>query len=179
MSPAVPHGRSVALIGMRGSGKSTVGRELTALWDATLVDTDDIIKRSAGRSIADIFAAEGEAGFRKRERDAVATAVAQAQVPAVISVGGGAILDPENVRNLRGVARIVWLTAPIAVLQGRIDGDPSTSASRPALTQAGEDELRTLLAQRQQAFREAADLTVDTSTRTAREVARIITKWTG
>ena len=79
--------RSIALIGCRGSGKTTVGRALAARHGGTYVDTDETISERTGKSIATIFAEEGEGGFRRREHEAIARVVSAA--PTVISVGGG------------------------------------------------------------------------------------------
>jgi len=160
----------VVLIGLRGSGKTVVGRELATLIGGGYVDTDDVIADRAGRSIADVFETEGEAGFRGLEREAVAQVVQS--LPAVISVGGGAILDEENLRLLHDVATIVWLTAPADILWQRIADDPSTASSRPALTdRTGIDELRDLLSKRTPYYQRAADLTVDTAGKQPREIA--------
>lgn len=173
MTQAGSHGHtepSVALIGLRGSGKTAVGRELATLTGREHVDTDDVIVRQAGRSIADIFEAEGEAGFRRREREIIARVVQGP--PTVLSVGGGAILDEENVRLLRGAATIVWLTAPVDVLWERIANDTATASARPALTdRSGIEELEHLLSERAPCYRRAADLAVDTTGGRPREVA--------
>lgn len=163
--------RSVCLIGMRGAGKTTVGRELARLLELGFVDTDSEIERSVGRAIADIFAVEGEAAFRAREVVAIRDAVAQA--PCVISVGGGAVCDPENVRRLRSCARVVWLRAPVNVLWERISADGASSRSRPSLTgQGGIEELQTLLSRREALYRACADVTLDTEARSPDALAR-------
>ena len=164
------HKPSVALIGMRGCGKTTVGRELAALLHCAHIDTDDLIRQGAGESIADIFAQEGETAFRARELEAVRQAVSVAST--VISVGGGAILDQRNVEALRTVATIVWLRVPAGVLWQRIAGDAATADSRPPLTgQSGPDEVRQLLAQRSQYYEAAADLILDAVTMTPAKIA--------
>ncbi|MDO8629388.1 MAG: type I 3-dehydroquinate dehydratase, partial [Phycisphaerales bacterium] len=113
--PRAPGVRCVALVGFRGSGKTTVGRTLAEFLGGDCIDTDDLIVKAAGRTIADIFADEGEAGFRQREAEVIRWVVATP--PAVLSVGGGAVLDERNVQALRSVAAIVWLTAPASVLR--------------------------------------------------------------
>ncbi len=169
--------RSIALIGLRGSGKSTVGRALAELTGRSHIDTDELIVRRTGRSIAEIFAEEGESGFRRHEREVIAQVVANP--PGIISVGGGAILDRQNVELLRGVAWIVWLTAPPEVLAARVCLDPRTAASRPPLTDhPGEDEIRRLLAERSACYERAADAIVDTADGSARDaVMRITERW--
>ena len=163
----------VALIGYRGSGKSVVGHELARLLGGDLKDTDEGVVDRAGRSIAEIFEAEGEAGFRRREAEAIAQVVKAK--PMVISVGGGAVLDEGNVARLKAVARIVWLTAPPEVLWARIDTDHTTAASRPSLTGLGGlEEVQRVLAERRARYRQAADLAIDTNGKTPDQVAREI-----
>ena len=161
---------SIALIGMRCCGKTSVGRALASLRGMDLVDTDLLICEATGRSIAQIFALEGEAGFRAHEREAVRRALEL--TPAVISVGGGAVLDARNVDALRKVSTIVWLTAPAEVLWRRRKGDATTVDSRPSLTaRPGLDEVTHLLAKRQSYYEAAADCTVDASTKTPGAIA--------
>ncbi|UCC31193.1 MAG: shikimate kinase [Phycisphaerales bacterium] len=164
---------SIALIGLRGCGKSAVGRELADLLGGECVDTDELIVERAGKSIAAIFAEEGEAGFRCREREAIKHAVANA--PSVIPVGGGAIVDENNVRMLRQVATLVWLTAPPDVLWQRIASDEASKRYRPSLTdRAGPEEVEHLLAERSPLYERAADLIIDTTQSTPRAVAEAI-----
>jgi shikimate kinase len=93
----------------------------------------------------------------------------------VISVGGGAVLSDQSVRALRHVATIVWLTAPIDVLWERISADTTAADSRPPLTEhSGRAELEVLESERLPMYEDVADLTVDTSNRTIREVAQAI-----
>lgn len=176
---ARPDKPCVALIGMRGSGKSSVARELARLLDADCVDTDELIAQQAGMTIADIFDKEGETGFRRRERDVVARVATQP--PGVISVGGGAILDAQNVAALKSIARVVWLTAPVDVLCERVARDPASASTRPPLERDAngavlslEAELAKLLQQREAAYRAAADVVIDTTGRTIEEVSRAI-----
>lgn len=165
-----PRRSSIALIGMRCCGKTSVGRALASLQGMDLVDTDLLICEATGRSIAKIFDLEGEAGFRVHECEAVRRALEL--TPAVISVGGGAVLDTRNVEALRKVSTIVWLIAPAEVLWRRMKGDATTLDSRPPLTaRLGLDEVTHLLAKRQSYYEAAADCTVDASTKTPGEIA--------
>ena len=162
--------RSIALIGLRGSGKTSVGRELATLLGEDHVDTDDIIAERAGQPIAGIFEAEGEEGFRKREREAIAQVVQNP--PEVISVGGGAVVDEQNARLLKSAATIVWLTAPVEVLWRRIADDPDAASSRPALTdRPGLEELEHLSAARAPLYKRIADFTINTNDRAPRDLA--------
>lgn len=165
--------RCVALIGFRGSGKTTVGRAFAELLGGDCIDTDNLVVKAASRTIADIFAAEGESGFRNREADVIRQIVAAP--PSVLTVGGGAVLDEGNVEALRSVATIVWLTAPATVLKRRIEADPATPASRPSLTSVGNvEEIERLLANREPYYRRAADLIVDTTNATPEQIAHEI-----
>ncbi|MCP4250282.1 MAG: shikimate kinase, partial [bacterium] len=101
---------NIVLIGYRGAGKSAVGRLLAEQVAWTFVDTDAVIEIETGRSIADIFAAEGEPAFRKREYDVIARITQQRH--QIIAAGGGAILDQRNVDRLRASGLVIWLTAP-------------------------------------------------------------------
>jgi shikimate kinase len=93
-------GTRVILAGFMGTGKTEVGRRLAQSLGWSFVDTDVLVESAAGRPIAAIFADEGEAAFRARERDAVERACAM--TAAVVAVGGGALLDPENRRRAAG-----------------------------------------------------------------------------
>lgn len=166
-------GRTIALIGLRGCGKSVVARELVKLCGGEHVDTDEVITARAAKSIAAIFAEEGEAAFRRLERDVIAELVGRP--PAVIGVGGGAVLDRQNVDNLESVATLVWLKAPVDVLWRRVSVDPATASTRPPLTdRMGIEEIEHLLAQRSPLYEQASDLTIDTTQLTPPEVAKAI-----
>jgi len=163
----------VVLIGYRGSGKTAVGRLLAERLGWAFVDTDSIVETEAGLSIAEIFAARGEADFRRRE-SAIIARVADAP-HQVISAGGGAVSDPANVAHLRRTGRIVWLTAPAEVLWERIRDDPGSRQTRPDLTETGGlDEVRRLLAAREPGYRQAADLSVSTQDRSPHQVAAAV-----
>jgi shikimate kinase len=167
--------KCIALIGPRGCGKTTVGQILARLLGGECVDTDELVAQRAGRSIAEVFAAEGEAGFRKRESQAVREVMEKP--PVVISVGGGAVLHQQNVDMLRAVAVLVWLTAPAEVLYQRISTDPATASSRPPLTdQSGVEEIRRLLAERSPHYQRASDFQIETVGREPREIAEEIVR---
>ena len=164
-----------ALIGFRGCGKTTAGRELARLLGGECVDTDDLVAERAGRSIADIFVNDAEVGFRKMESEVIGEVV-QAP-PAVISVGGGAVLNQRNVEDLRAVATVVWLTAPADVLYQRISTDSETQHSRPPLTQqSGIEDVRRLLAERSPIYQRASDFQIETVDREPGEIAEEIVR---
>ncbi|HSW41347.1 MAG TPA: bifunctional shikimate kinase/3-dehydroquinate synthase [Patescibacteria group bacterium] len=129
----------LVLVGLPGGGKSAAGRRLARLHGAEVVDLDEVIAAGAGRPIAAIFDEEGEAGFRDRERAAVATlgpADAEPGLRRVISTGGGAPIDPRNRWLLYRGRHVAWLDAPAEVLAQRIRRSPSP---RPLL--AGRDPI--------------------------------------
>ncbi|MFQ5489563.1 MAG: shikimate kinase [Phycisphaerae bacterium] len=153
--------KNIVLIGYRGCGKSTVGQRLAQRLGRPFVDTDELIEQEAGMSIADIFAAEGQVGFRGREV-AVIERIAR-QTGQVIAVGGGAVTDPRNAQRLKAGGTLIWLTAPADVLWQRIERDSATYASRPDLTATGGlAEVRQVLADREPIYRALADLVLDT-----------------
>jgi 3-dehydroquinate synthase len=132
----------VVLIGLPGSGKSAVGRRLAARHGATLVDLDEAIEREAGVRIPDIFAEEGEAGFRSRERAAIAGLGDPDPDPAirrVIAPGGGAVVDPRNRWRLFRGRLPIWLDSRPEVLAQRLRNSPNV---RPLV--AGRDPIRAL-----------------------------------
>jgi shikimate kinase len=151
-------------MGFMGTGKSEVGRRLAQRLGRAFVDTDQLVEERAGKRVAAIFAEDGEPAFRAFERDAVADAAGRGR--AVVAVGGGAVLDPENVRRLREGGILVHLTARPDVLLARI-GD---GGARPLLAKDPAGTVRRLLVERGPAYAAAADMTVDTSDRTANEV---------
>lgn len=173
LGPPSPRGevrRRIVFIGMRGVGKTTVGRELARRLGADFLDTDEEVERRAGRSITAIFADEGEAGFRRREAEVVREIAMNP--PGVLSLGGGAVLDGANVSALRTFARFVWLRAPAEVLWKRISRDSRTASGRPALSAlAGLEELRQLLESRESIYRALSDRIIDTDDRTPTEIA--------
>ncbi|HLN61798.1 MAG TPA: shikimate kinase [Symbiobacteriaceae bacterium] len=149
---------NIVLVGMMASGKSTVGRLLAETLGRPFIDTDGAIVANAGQTIPEIFAAEGEAGFRAREA-AVIAAVA-ARDGCVVATGGGAVLDPANREALRRTGLVFWLDVPTADLYARAKAQGL--AERPLL--AGADPLGTLTAradERAGAYAAAAHYRVD------------------
>jgi shikimate kinase len=159
--------RHLVLVGLMGAGKTTVGQRCAELLERPFVDTDDLVVAAAGVPFHDLWAAEGEQGFRARERVAVADAAAS-PTPLVVSCGGGAVLDPENRRVLRSEGVVVWLTASATELASRLVHDDS----RPLL--AGGDKTTTLerlSSSREPAYEATAHVRVDTDGRAPDEIA--------
>jgi shikimate kinase len=162
------HEPHLVLVGLMGVGKSSVGKRCAELLDRPFVDTDELVVATAGIPFDDLWATEGESGFRTRERVAVADAAAS-PTPLVIACGGGAVIDPDNRRALRRSGFVVWLDAPPDVLASRLVGDDS----RPLL--AGGDRATTLTrlaGTRAAAYEAAAHVRVDTDGRSIDDVAQ-------
>ena len=159
------------LVGYRGTGKSTVGRLLAAASGGPFVDLDERIEADAGRSIAAIFADEGEAGFRDRESAAL---TATGSPNSIIATGGGVVLREENRRLLKSTGFVVWLQAPAAILWERIQADTLTAARRPNLTSGGLAEIVELLAARERFYREVANAVIDAGAASPEAVADAI-----
>ncbi|MCX2711802.1 shikimate kinase [Mycolicibacterium sp. J2] len=160
------------LVGMPGSGKSTIGRRLAKALGVPLLDTDAKIVETTGRSIADIFT-EGEEEFRRIEADVVRAALAEHE--GVVSLGGGAVTTPA-VREALAGHTVIYLEISAAEGVRR-----TTGSARPLL--AGDDpaeRYRTLMAQRVPLYREVATMRVNTNRRNPGAVVRhIVTRLDG
>jgi shikimate kinase len=149
--------RTIALVGMMGVGKSSVGRRLAALLDMPFYDADAAVEQAAGRSVPDIFADLGEAAFREGERRVIARLL---EGPAhVLATGGGAFMNPETRRLIKSRAISVWLKADLEILARRL----ARKADRPLL-QGPEPPIAVLtrLAQERNPVYAEADVTVET-----------------
>jgi shikimate kinase len=159
-------GRNLVLIGFMGSGKSSVGRELARRWGYRFIDTDAMIRHKYDLSIPDIFAKFGEPFFREAEYQALVRL--QGIGSTVIATGGGIVTQPRNLPLLRTLGPVVWLSADQTTIVDRV----GKSTHRPMLDQANPEESVTrLLAERAPLYRQAADLLIETSGLTHREVA--------
>jgi len=158
---------NVALIGYRGTGKSTVARLLAKRLRLEMLCLDDEVVKKAGRSIPDIVRIGGWELFRALESEVVREAVGRQG--RVLDTGGGVVTRLENVQALRDWGTVIWLTATPEELAGRI----SESNDRPSLTGAKSfvREIGEVLAEREPLYRAAAHFEVSTSGRTAEEVA--------
>ena len=163
------HKKNVALIGYRGTGKTTVAARLAARIGWVAVDTDDLIELRAGKSIKQIFAEDGEPRFRDLEVDVIREAAQRSR--QILALGGGAVLRLET-RDVLTACLVIWLRADAATLLARIRGDAGTSARRPNLTAAGGlAEIQQLWAQREPVYRETADYSIDTAGKTPDQLA--------
>ncbi len=164
---------TIALIGYRGTGKTTVAQLLAQQLGLEWVDADVEVERRAGRSIATIFADAGEAAFRDLEADVVRQLCQRHNT--VLAFGGGAVLRQQNRHHLTTCQAVVWLQASAATIAQRIAGDPTSTQRRPNLTnQGGRQEIEQLLAIREPIYASCATLTVDTNQRGPAEIAHEI-----
>ncbi len=162
----MPHADDIVLIGPMGSGKSTVAKALAAHMNMQAIDLDADIETDAEMTIAQIFAAEGESGFRAREHAALKRALGRA---CVIATGGGIVLDVRNRDLISESAACVWLDAPLPVLANRLH---SERAHRPLLNGVDiETKLSALDAERRPLYSALAQLHMDTREGSAEDIA--------
>lgn len=160
---------NIFLIGPMGAGKTTVGRRLAETRGMQFADSDQEVEARSGVDIAYIFEKEGEAGFRRRERLAIAELCPRSNL--VLATGGGAVLDPDNRRLLAAHGFVVYLHASVEQQVARTE----RADTRPLLRVGNRREtLEQLLRIRDPLYREIADLIVDTDGRNARALAREI-----
>ena len=160
-----PH-RNIALVGFMGSGKSTIARAIAGLTGMAVIDIDKTVEEEAGLSIAEIFDRKGEESFRTMERAEVQKLWSVSH--AVVSCGGGAVLNKRNVQTIRSTSVPVWLWANAKTLLARI-GDTDT---RPLLYgQDFGDRVETLLEERRFLYASTADFLINTEGKTPEEIA--------
>ena len=160
---------SIFLIGLSGSGKTTVGRALAGRLGIPFIDTDAEIEHRTGRSIPAIFAADGEPAFRALESAIIGEVSAAG--PAIVSTGGGAPIDAASRRAMHAAGIMVWLDAPIEVLLKRVAIMGPTE--RPLLAGDRSAALDRLRAERRFAYAEA-DFRIDTSNLDPERIAALI-----
>lgn len=150
----------VFLIGARGTGKTTVARVLAQRLGWDWKDADAELQQRHGRTIRDIFASEGEAGFRAMEAAILKELCSLRN--HVIATGGGVVLDAANRERIRQAGQVVWLTADAETLWQRLQGDPTTADRRPNLTIGGQAEIEETSRIREPLYRACADEIVST-----------------
>lgn len=160
----------LVLIGLTGSGKTTVGRLAAERLGRTFLDTDAVIEEQTGRSVRAIFAEDGEDAFRDIESQVLLDALARTE-PCVIAAAGGAVLRDENRRALRAAnARVVWLCAGPSAVVDRV----KSGSHRPLLDADPEAVLRRMWETREPLYREAADAIVGVEGRSVYEVVEAV-----
>ena len=151
----------IILIGYRGVGKSTVGKQLADLLGFDFIDTDSEICRSAGETIADLIERIGWDGFRHLEKKVLQQLTGT--VNAVVSTGGGAVLHHSEWQTLKKEATIIWLDADEDVIVKRLSQDDTTRHQRPSLTAGtANGEVKEMLRRRLPLYAEIAHHRIDT-----------------
>jgi shikimate kinase len=160
----------LTLIGYRATGKTTLARLLAERLKWDWIDADVEIERRAGKSIARIFAEQGEPVFRDIEAQVIADLCRRDRL--VLAAGGGAPLRPESRQAMRKGGNVVWLTARPDTILARMSGDATTAARRPNLTGKDPlDEIIHVLERREPIYQESAHIVVDTEGKTPAELA--------
>lgn len=147
--------KPLVLIGMMGAGKTTQGRKLAQSLDLAFIDSDLEIEAEQKRSVKDIFAQEGETRFRSLEKEKIAEVLGKGV--AVISVGGGAVTDPQTMQSILSKSICLWIDAPVRVLAERTSG----SGTRPLLNGGNAEEILTLRMGQRRALYEQAHIRVN------------------
>ncbi len=169
------------LIGFRGTGKTSVGRAAADKLGFDFYDTDEIIKNQTGKSVQEIVASGGWPAFRDQEKKVIRSLPDSGS--HIVSLGGGAVLDPENISELRKrKSAFVWLFANPAVISQRIEQDANSAGQRPALncspcSPGPGDNIISIIRERTPVYRGLADYMIDTSDRGIDEIAGSICRF--
>jgi len=160
------------LIGYRGTGKSTVAALVAQRLGWESIDADALLEQRAGRSIRQIFEADGEELFRTLEAELLAEMCTRQRI--VVATGGGVVVRPENRERLKHAGVVVWLTADAATLWQRLQSCSTTWQRRPNLTVGGLDEIAQQLQLREPWYAECAHGVVDTASLSPEQVVGAI-----
>jgi shikimate kinase len=167
MSPAGEH---VVLVGLMGVGKSTVGARLSDVLGWPLVDSDEQVEASSGRTVREIFERDGEAAFRAFEARALAEALDEPG-PSIIAAAGGVVLAEENRRRLKAPqVDVVWLRADPTTVTARA----AEGVHRPLLADDPAGVLARMAVEREPLYREVADHIVDVDGRSVEDVTTAV-----
>lgn len=160
----------VVLVGLMGTGKTTVGRVLAERLRRPLLDSDLVIEARTGRTVRQIFSDDGEPAFRALETEVLLEALLS-DTPSVIAAAGGVVLSERNRQALQAAtAKVVWLRAEPENLVDRV----RTGVHRPALDDDPAGTLRRMHESREPLYREVADMIVSVDGRSVHEVAEAI-----
>jgi shikimate kinase len=161
--------KNIILIGYRCTGKTSVGRKVAEKMELPFYDTDQMIADRIGKTIKAWVEEKGWASFRQEEKAVIKDLSSSA--PGVISLGGGAVMDPENRERLRQMGLIVWLTADVGTIMTRMKSDPNNMDNRPPLSDNDwETEIKDLMIQRSPVYRQLADSSIETEGKTIEAV---------
>lgn len=159
----------ITLVGVRGTGKSTVAREIARRLKWEVVDADEEIELRAGRSIRTIFEESGEPAFRQLELEVMRDLLERENL--VVASGGGAVLDPFTRQRMIAAGPVIWLQAEPQTIVARLSADASTTERRPALTEQDPiEEIHSVLKEREPLYHEVATRIVETDGRSVSEI---------
>lgn len=162
--------RHIVLVGMMGAGKSTVGRVIAGQLRRPLYDSDDMIEERTGRTVREIWAADGEPAYRVMETDVLLEAL-DADEPSVIAAAGGVVLSADNRTALAtSDALVVWLLADIDLLVKRV----TSGEHRPLLDDDPAAMMRKLYHDRAALYQEVADVIISVDHRSVYDVAKAV-----
>ncbi len=165
----------IVLVGMMGAGKSSVGRILSRRLGRELLDSDEMIEARTGRTVREIWEADGEPAFRELETEVLRDAIAS-DAPAIIAAAGGIVLGDENRSVLKGTdAHVVWLLADVDLLLDRV----KAGMHRPLLDEDPEGTLRKMYEERSDLYQEVADAIVSVDNRSINDVAGAVLRCAG
>jgi shikimate kinase len=151
---------NIYLIGYRCCGKTSVGKKLSQLSGKPFIDTDELIVQRAGLPIKDMVSLKGWDAFRELEKKVLEETVLIDN--HIIATGGGIILNPDNIRNMKKAGCVIWLKAEPATIRTRMTKDIRTEDQRPGLTASGSlDEIEPVLSERTPLYASAADMILD------------------
>lgn len=157
------------LVGMPGSGKTTVGRQVAERIGVPFHDTDELVESLAGVTVSELWTDSGESGFRVLEKIVVS---GLEDVTGVIATGGGAVLEPDSRMAMKGT--VVWLVASEDTIRARLEGQ----SERPLLAGRGADGVGVLILTRRSIYEAVADHQVLTDGRTIDEVvSQVVGLW--
>jgi shikimate kinase len=164
---------NVFLIGYRCTGKTSVGKLLSAKLGWPFIDTDSLLVSDSGRSIKEIVATDGWEAFRKMEHAIIKEICALDR--RIVATGGGIVLNADNVKLMKKRGKLVWLRATPETIKKRMMQDTDTEAFRPALTTKNSmAEVGTTLVEREPLYEKAMDFFVDTDNQQVDEVCDAI-----
>ena len=167
-----PH---IALIGLMGTGKSTVGRRLAKRINYGFFDTDDELQLSTGRTVRDIFATDGEEAFRDLEGQTLSDACARVE-PLVIAVAGGGVLRQSNQILITHMTHRIWLTADLELITRRVSARAlSKQGHRPLIDDDPRARLTQLYSERSSVYASLATSTIDVTDLKINEVVDALT----
>ena len=179
MNPPTSPAPHLVLVGLMGTGKSTVGRRIAHKLGWEFLDTDDEITRSTGRTVRQIFETEGEDFFRQLEHDVLAAAW-QLSTPHVMAGAGGIVLRADNRDLLKTAQHVVWLNAPLPVLIERIGQRAAKGdGHRPLIDGNPAERLQKLYVDRESLYREVSTIEIDVEGLQVEEVIDKVLDQTG